>query len=266
MHAPSRCYIAFYTLQWVQPFTNSGHQPSRRCATIGLHQVVSVTKRVATITRTPVEATIFVPARLNNTVLAWSFQSDLNWRLLPYHGSTLPTELWKRMTGFWRGSRLTTTIKEGSLWSLGGKGEIRTLGAQRHGRLATCCTRPTMRPFHVEPPIGLEPTTSWLLVLNQGFEPWTYLKELGRDPHTIPFCQFNKSAALPLSHGGTSGITATQNIKEGFLCKKALVPWAGFEPARYPYQRILSPPSLPIPSPRHKMVRAVRLELTATTL
>ena len=42
--------------------------------------------------------------------------------------------------------------------------------------------------------------------------------------------------------------------------EKALVPWAGFEPARYPYQRILSPPSLPIPSPRHKMVRHLGLE------
>ena len=47
------------------------------------------------------------------------------------------------------------------LWAYnGGKGEIRTLGARRHGGLANHCTRPTMRPFHVEPPIGLEPTTS----------------------------------------------------------------------------------------------------------
>ena len=93
MHAPSRCYIAFYTLQWVQPFTNSGHQPSRRCATIGLHQVVSVTKRVATITRTPVEATIFVPARLNNTVSAWSTERESNSRQRAYQARPLPTEV-----------------------------------------------------------------------------------------------------------------------------------------------------------------------------
>lgn len=87
---PGRCYIA---LQWVQPFINSGHYSLRD----GVPLLISV-RWFQLLNASPPSRVRrwghwIVPERLNNTVSAWSFQYDLNARLLPYQASPLPTEV-----------------------------------------------------------------------------------------------------------------------------------------------------------------------------
>ncbi len=79
---------------------------------------------------------------------------------------------------------------------------------------------------------------------------------------SAPLCLKNSSPYCFSLRQTLSGSTPvqTKNKEETQPCgyiSSLMVPVAGVEPARYRYQRILSPPRLPIPTHRHGVARTI---------